>query len=45
MTPHSLAPGSPSAVSRIDVLENRLRRERLARREVEEIAERTTRAL
>jgi diguanylate cyclase (GGDEF)-like protein len=34
-----------SAESRLEVVEERLRRERLARREVEEIAERTTRSL
>jgi predicted signal transduction protein with EAL and GGDEF domain len=34
-----------SAEVRLEVIEKRLRRERLARREVEEIAERTTRAL
>jgi len=35
----------PSTEDRLEVIEKRLRRERLARREVEEIAERTTRAL
>ena len=44
-TPGSLVVRTPSAESRLDALERRLRRERLARREVEEIAERTTRAL
>ena len=41
-----LGPGRPSsAEARLERVELRLRRERLARREVEEIAERTTRAL
>jgi hypothetical protein len=35
----------PSPEGKVAGLERRLRRERLARREVEEIAERTTRAL
>jgi predicted signal transduction protein with EAL and GGDEF domain len=45
MKPDSAAVRAPSADSRLETLERRLRRERLARREVEEIAERTTRAL
>jgi predicted signal transduction protein with EAL and GGDEF domain len=45
MTPDALAPRAPSSAPTREALENRLRRERLARREVEEIAERTTRAL
>jgi predicted signal transduction protein with EAL and GGDEF domain len=45
MKPDSLAVRPPSAEARLKVIEKRLLRERLARREVEEIAERTTRAL
>ena len=45
MTPDSLIVLPPSADSKLEAVERRLRRERLARREVEEIAERTTRAL
>ena len=45
MRAHSPAVRPPSAEARLEVIEKRLRRERLARRQVEEIAERTTRAL
>jgi diguanylate cyclase (GGDEF)-like protein len=45
VTPGPLFVQSPSAEGRVEALERRLGRERLARREVEEIAERTTRAL
>jgi predicted signal transduction protein with EAL and GGDEF domain len=45
MTPDSLAEPTASAHARLEVIEKRLRRERRARREGEEIAERTTRAL
>jgi predicted signal transduction protein with EAL and GGDEF domain len=45
MRPESAAVRAPAADARLMTLERRLRRERLARREVEEIAERTTRAL
>jgi diguanylate cyclase (GGDEF)-like protein len=45
MRAHSLALRPRSTEARLEVVEKRLRRERLARREVEEIAERTTRAL
>ena len=45
MTPDRLVERAPSAAARLEVTERRLRRERLARREAEEIAERTTRAL
>ncbi|MCA1695107.1 MAG: hypothetical protein LC749_10410, partial [Actinobacteria bacterium] len=45
MTPDSVAVGAPSAEARLERVEKRLQRERLVRREVEEIAERTTRAL
>jgi predicted signal transduction protein with EAL and GGDEF domain len=45
MSPDPVAAPAPSAQARLERAEKRLRRERLARREVEEIAERTTRAL
>jgi predicted signal transduction protein with EAL and GGDEF domain len=45
MRPDSLAERPPSVEARLEVIEKRLKRERVARREVEEIAERTTRAL
>jgi predicted signal transduction protein with EAL and GGDEF domain len=45
MSPDSLAARSSSAEVKLKALEQRLQRERLARRQVEEIAERTTRAL
>ena len=45
LRPDSAGALPPSPESRLEVIERRLRRERLARREVEEIAERTTRAL
>jgi predicted signal transduction protein with EAL and GGDEF domain len=45
MRPDSIAGRPASAEARLKRVEKRLQRERLARREVEEIAERTTRAL
>jgi diguanylate cyclase (GGDEF)-like protein len=45
MRAHSPTVRPSSAEAGLEVIEKRLRRERLARREVEEIAERTTRAL
>jgi predicted signal transduction protein with EAL and GGDEF domain len=45
MKPGSVAAHPRSAEARLELVEKRLQRERLARREVEEIAERTTRAL
>ena len=45
MRPPSLATRPPPTASRLERLESRLRRERLARAELELIAERTTRAL
>jgi predicted signal transduction protein with EAL and GGDEF domain len=45
MSPQPPSARPPSSKDRVKALEKRLRRERLARREVEEIAERTTRAL
>ena len=45
MRPGSVAEGCRSAEARLELVEKRLQRERLARREVEEIAERATRAL
>jgi diguanylate cyclase (GGDEF)-like protein len=45
MRPDPVVQQRPSASGRVQALERRLQRERLARREVEQIAERTTRAL
>jgi predicted signal transduction protein with EAL and GGDEF domain len=45
MTPSAPAVGLRSAPAELEVIERRLKRERLARREAEEIAERTTRVL
>jgi len=45
MRPDSVAVRPPSAEPRLNRVEKRLQRERLVRREVEEIAERSTRAL
>ncbi len=45
MRPDSVAVRPPSAEARLKRVEKRLQRERMVRREVEEIAERTTRAL
>jgi predicted signal transduction protein with EAL and GGDEF domain len=45
VTPDSVAEPPPATEARLEVIERQLQRERLARREAEEIAERTTRAL